>query len=145
MLELLSAFPGRVLLPLDLLDFKEAHRPALLRAFGGSVLAVDNATAAELAQRYGLSSVTPDGTVGEHVIHVMLHMYLSFSCVIFLRAHASPRQPVLVASSARSCTTEIHDLHASFALAGEPAGHSDWWLHGPCFCGRARGAAAAKA
>lgn len=47
-----------VLLPLDLLEFEAAHRPALLRAFGGFVIAADDATAAVLVERYGLSAVT---------------------------------------------------------------------------------------
>jgi hypothetical protein len=47
-----------VLLPLDLLEFEAGHRPALLRAFGGYVIAADDATAAVLVERYGLSAVT---------------------------------------------------------------------------------------
>lgn len=52
-----------MILPLDLLEFDPRHRPALTRAFGGSVIALDSATASELATRFSLSSVTPDGTV----------------------------------------------------------------------------------
>eukprot|EP00983_Pelagomonas_calceolata_P049623 1141598-Pelagomonas_calceolata.AAC.7 len=39
----------RVILPIDLLDFKPQHKVAMLRAFGTSMIAADNATAAELA------------------------------------------------------------------------------------------------
>lgn len=42
---------GRVILPLDLLGCEPQHRAAMLRAFGGSVIAADSATAAELAAR----------------------------------------------------------------------------------------------
>jgi len=34
---------GMVVLPLDLLRFEEAHRPALLRAFGAHVIAASDA------------------------------------------------------------------------------------------------------
>ncbi len=53
----------KVVLPLDLLDYHPSVHKAVARAFGGYVLAADSETAAVLAQRYGLSSVTPDGTV----------------------------------------------------------------------------------
>jgi hypothetical protein len=47
-----------VKLPLDLLEFEAVHRPALLRAFGGLVIAADDATAATLIKQFGLPSVT---------------------------------------------------------------------------------------
>jgi hypothetical protein len=47
-----------VRLPLDLLEFDAVHRPALLRAFGGLVIAADDATAATLIKQFGLPSVT---------------------------------------------------------------------------------------
>jgi hypothetical protein len=47
-----------VMLPLDLLEFEGVHRPALLRAFGALVIAADDATAAVLVERFGLSAVT---------------------------------------------------------------------------------------
>jgi hypothetical protein len=47
-----------VVLPLDLLEYEPIHRPALLRAFGGLVVAADDATAATLVERFGLSAVT---------------------------------------------------------------------------------------
>ncbi len=53
----------RVVLPLDLLSYAPAVHKAVQRAFGGYVLAADSGTAAELAQRHGLASITPDGTV----------------------------------------------------------------------------------
>ncbi|KAF5836957.1 hypothetical protein DUNSADRAFT_5186 [Dunaliella salina] len=56
---------GRVILPMDLLDFKPEHKTVMLRAFGASVIALDDTTAAELASKYGLSSVTPAGTVSK--------------------------------------------------------------------------------
>lgn len=47
-----------VLLPLDLLQFDPVCRPALLRAFGGCMIAADDATAAVLVEQFGLSAVT---------------------------------------------------------------------------------------
>lgn len=47
-----------VTLPLDLLDAEGDYRPALLRAFGGFVIAADDATATALVERFGLSAVT---------------------------------------------------------------------------------------
>lgn len=54
---------SRVLLPVDLFDFDPAHEPAMVRAFGGMVIAEDDETAGQLASRFGLGSVTPDGSV----------------------------------------------------------------------------------
>lgn len=47
-----------VMLPLDLLEFDDVYQPAMLRAFGGFVIAADDATAAALVERLGLSAVT---------------------------------------------------------------------------------------
>jgi chromosome segregation ATPase len=47
-----------VTLPVDLLEAEAAYRPALLRAFGGFVIAADDDTAAALVERFGLSAVT---------------------------------------------------------------------------------------
>lgn len=60
-----------VMLPLDLLDFDAVHRPALLRAFGGFVIAADDATAAVLVERFGLSAVTLQ--VRYRLLTVLLH------------------------------------------------------------------------
>lgn len=47
-----------VMLPLDFLEFDAGFRPALLRAFGGCVIAADDATAAAVVKQFGLSAVT---------------------------------------------------------------------------------------
>lgn len=47
-----------VMLPLDMLEFESVYQPAMLRAFGGFVIAADDATAAALVERFGLSAVT---------------------------------------------------------------------------------------
>lgn len=53
-----------VWLPLELVECEEPrYQPALARAFGGYVIACDDATAALLVQHYGLTSVTLDGTI----------------------------------------------------------------------------------
>ncbi|KAI3435036.1 hypothetical protein D9Q98_003088 [Chlorella vulgaris] len=52
-------FPGgQVVLPLDLLCFEEAHRPALLRAFGAHVIAASDAVAEQLVTHFGVPSAT---------------------------------------------------------------------------------------
>jgi hypothetical protein len=64
-------FPGaplptglQVWLPVDLLSCNEPRvAPALLRAFGRYLVAADDAAAAALASRFGLSSVTLAGSV----------------------------------------------------------------------------------
>lgn len=42
----------KVVLPLELLSFPEHVKPAMLRAFGGKLLAADSATAGLLAKRW---------------------------------------------------------------------------------------------
>ncbi|KAL4854573.1 hypothetical protein ACK3TF_004733 [Chlorella vulgaris] len=71
-------FPdGQVVLPLDLLCCEEAHRPALLRAFGAHVIAASDAVAEQLASRWALTvafllnlaaarSVRPTGRITGH-------------------------------------------------------------------------------
>jgi hypothetical protein len=54
---------SKVLLPLDLLEYAPQYQAAMQRAFGGYVIAVDDATAAEVVNKYGLSCVTLQGTV----------------------------------------------------------------------------------
>jgi hypothetical protein len=54
---------GRVLLPLELLSFPPQYAPAMQRAFGAHVIARDSVTAAQLVTQWGISSVTPDGTL----------------------------------------------------------------------------------
>ncbi|EFJ47136.1 hypothetical protein VOLCADRAFT_105201 [Volvox carteri f. nagariensis] len=56
--------PPQAWLPLDLLRFSDPRvAPALLRAFGRQMVAADDAAAAALATRFGLSSVTLAGSV----------------------------------------------------------------------------------
>lgn len=52
---------GRVWLPLDCLDYSPECEPAVLRAFGGFVVAADDTVAAELVSCWGLSCVTLAG------------------------------------------------------------------------------------
>ncbi len=54
---------GEVILPLDLVSFEPALRPAVLRALGGHVIAATDDVAARLITRFGIPSVTPDGKV----------------------------------------------------------------------------------
>ncbi len=50
---------------MDLLEFDPAHERAVLRAFGGYVVAASDAAAARLVAEFGLSSVTLDGKISQ--------------------------------------------------------------------------------
>lgn len=52
-----------MLLPLDLISYHPSLHKAMVRAFGGLLLAADSCTASQLAQQHGLAAVTPDGTL----------------------------------------------------------------------------------
>ncbi len=54
---------GLVIQPLDLLAFDEKDRTIIEHAFGSMLIAADAQTAAELATRHGLASVTLDGKI----------------------------------------------------------------------------------
>lgn len=54
---------GLVIQPLDLLTFARNNQAIMDRAFGGMLIAADAHTAAELATRHGLASVTLDGKI----------------------------------------------------------------------------------
>ncbi|KAL3152957.1 hypothetical protein ABBQ38_011987 [Trebouxia sp. C0009 RCD-2024] len=57
-------FPaGHVILPLDLFKYQPAHHAAMVRAFGGLVIAKDDATAAQLVSQFGVACITPDGKI----------------------------------------------------------------------------------
>ena len=54
---------GLVIKPLDLLTFDKAHQRVMEHAFGRMLIAADADTAARLATRYGLASVTLAGRI----------------------------------------------------------------------------------
>lgn len=54
---------GLVIRPLDLLTFDKAHQRVMEHAFGRMLIAADAETAARLATRFGLASVTLDGRI----------------------------------------------------------------------------------
>lgn len=54
---------GHVILPLDLFKYQPAHHAAMVRAFGGLVIAKDDATAAQLVSQFGVACITPDGKI----------------------------------------------------------------------------------
>ena len=56
-------FAGHVLLPLDLLQYKPDHHAVMVRAFGGSVIVKDDATAAQVVTQFGLACITLDGKI----------------------------------------------------------------------------------
>ncbi len=58
-----SLLAGSVIIPLELFEYKAAHHSAMVRAFGGSVVAKDDATAAKLVTQYGLACITLDGKI----------------------------------------------------------------------------------
>lgn len=56
-------FAGHVVLPLELLQYEPGYHAAMVRAFGGSVIAKDDATAAQLVTQFGLACITLDGKI----------------------------------------------------------------------------------
>lgn len=54
---------GSLTLPLELLEYNAEYHTAMVRAFGGSVIAADDATAARLVTEHGLACITLDGKV----------------------------------------------------------------------------------
>jgi chromosome segregation ATPase len=59
----LTLAAGAAALSLDVMSYPEWVRPAVLRAFGGVMLARDDDVAEQLATRFGLAAVTRDGTI----------------------------------------------------------------------------------
>jgi hypothetical protein len=53
----------KVILPLQLLEYPPEVHVAMVRAFGGLVIAADDQVADTLIKQFGLSSVTPQGTL----------------------------------------------------------------------------------
>ncbi|DBA87444.1 TPA: hypothetical protein ACH3X1_004485 [Trebouxia sp. C0004] len=58
-----SFAPGSVIIPLELLEYDTAYQGAMVRAFGGCVIAQDDATAGELVTQNGLPCITLDGKI----------------------------------------------------------------------------------
>ncbi len=54
---------GSVIIPLELLEYETAYHGAMVRAFGGCVIAKDDATAAKLVTQHGLPCITLDGKI----------------------------------------------------------------------------------
>ena len=54
---------GSVVIPLELLEYEAAYHGAMVRAFGGCVIAQDDAMAAKLVTQHGLPCITLDGKV----------------------------------------------------------------------------------
>ena len=63
MQEMMRWAAGLVTHPLDLLAFDIVDQPIMEHAFGGMLIAADAQTAAELATRHSLASVTLDGRI----------------------------------------------------------------------------------
>lgn len=60
---MLLLYAGHVVLPLDLLKYEPGHHVAMVRAFGGSVIVKDDATAAKLVTQFGLACIMLDGKI----------------------------------------------------------------------------------
>ena len=56
---------GSLVPPLSLLEYAPAHRPAMLAAFGRTLIAADDATAARVVAESGCPCITPAGTLHE--------------------------------------------------------------------------------
>ena len=54
---------GRVIIPIELLEYDQAHHAAMVRAFGGLVIARDDNTAAKLVTQHKLACITLDGKI----------------------------------------------------------------------------------
>ena len=52
-----------MIIPLDLLEYDQAHHAAMVRAFGGLVIARDDDTAAKLVTQHKLACITMDGKI----------------------------------------------------------------------------------
>lgn len=61
--ENLIQLAGDITLPLHLMSYHQVHHTAMLRAFGGSVIAQNDSIAGRLATQFGLASVTLDGKI----------------------------------------------------------------------------------
>ncbi len=66
---------GSVVIPLELLEYEAAHHGAMVRAFGGSVIAQDDATAAKLVTQHGLPCITLDGKISRPGSMQVTHCY----------------------------------------------------------------------
>ncbi|DBA71518.1 TPA: hypothetical protein ACH3X2_011303 [Trebouxia sp. C0005] len=58
-----SFAPGSVIIPLELFEYDAAYHGAMVRAFGGCVIAQDDATAGQLVTQHGLLCITLDGKI----------------------------------------------------------------------------------
>ena len=58
-----ALFAGHVILPLELLQYKSDYHAAVVRAFGGSVIVKDDATAAQVVTQFRLACITLDGKI----------------------------------------------------------------------------------
>lgn len=54
---------GHVILSLDLFKYQPGYHAAMVRAFGGLVIAKDDATAAQLVNQFGVACITLDGKI----------------------------------------------------------------------------------
>ena len=66
---------GSVVIPLELLDYEAAYHGAMVRAFGGCVIAQDDATAAKLVAQHGLPCITLDGKISRPGSMQVTHCY----------------------------------------------------------------------
>ena len=78
-------FAGDVILPLELLRYEPDHHAAMVRAFGGSVMVKDDATAAQMVTQFGLACITLDGKISRpgsmQVTGVTAQMKVSMTCL----------------------------------------------------------------
>lgn len=54
---------GAIVLPLELLQFDEKYRPAMLKAFGSLVIVDSDQLAEELIRKHGIPSITKAGQI----------------------------------------------------------------------------------
>ncbi|KAL0033641.1 hypothetical protein WJX79_009327 [Trebouxia sp. C0005] len=58
-----ATLAGSVIIPLELFEYDAAYHGAMVRAFGGCVIAQDDATAGQLVTQHGLLCITLDGKI----------------------------------------------------------------------------------
>lgn len=102
----LYVLAGSVIIPLELFEYDAAYHGAMVRAFGGCVIAQDDATAGQLVTQHGLLCITLDGKISRpgsmqvtrcyhfatlamtHLMHVC-QVPLTAGCNLYLQGQCS--------------------------------------------------------
>jgi hypothetical protein len=118
--------PSRLNVPTDLLDYDPVYAPAVMRAFGGVVIAADDQAAGAAAAHFGLTAVTPAGDVHRKgsVSGGWTHAggagrgTSAFEAIMARDATAAAAR---AAEAAAACAAETHAVAAQHAAAARMA------------------------